>query len=169
MVRLLRLFRGLRGSTGLLRRLLLSKQETTLAAIFLLIAAVMVFASTAILVAEEGANGTIDTAEEAIWFTLSTMTTVGYGDVYPVTSAGRVVAALTMMAGIGIFGAFTALVASLLVKSSKVEGQMVELLDELRKQADSIESLRGEIRLLHKRDSVQSGLERVRDLNDTNH
>lgn len=54
LMRLLRLFRGLRGSAGILRGLFLQKQETTLAAIFLIIVAVGVFSSSAILIAEEG-------------------------------------------------------------------------------------------------------------------
>ena len=115
-VRLLRLFRGLRGSAALLRRLFASRRETTVIAIVLTLLVVTVFSSVAILVAEEGAGSNIDTAEKAIWWTLTTMTTVGYGDLTPVTTLGRAVAVLTMFSGIGVFGAFTALVASLLVR-----------------------------------------------------
>jgi len=106
-IRLLRLFRGLRGSAGLLRRLFASRRETTVIAIV---------PTVAILVAEEGSGSNIDTAEEAVWWTLTTMTTVGYGDLAPVTTLGRTVAVLTMFSGIGVFGAFTALIASLLVR-----------------------------------------------------
>ena len=140
-MRLLRLFRGLRGSAGILRRLFLQKQETTLAAIFLLIVAVGVFSSSAILIAEEGSGGPIDTAEEALWFTLSTMTTVGYGDVYPVTTFGRAVAALTVIAGVGIFGAFTALVASFLVTSSRADASNAELVAQMKALSQKLDAL----------------------------
>jgi voltage-gated potassium channel len=114
-VRILRLIRGLRGSAGLLRNLFARRQEAALATIVLILLVVAVFSSVAILVAEEGSGSDINTAEEAIWWTLSTMTTVGYGDLAPVTTLGRAVAVLTMFAGIGVFGGFTAFIASLLV------------------------------------------------------
>lgn len=115
-IRLLRLFRGLRGSAGLLRRFFAHRQETAVLAIVLTLLIVAIFSSVAILVAEDGSGSDIDTAEDAIWWTLTTMTTVGYGDLAPVTTLGRMVAVLTMFAGIGVFGAFTALVASMLVR-----------------------------------------------------
>ena len=79
-IRLLRLYRGLRGSAGILRRLFADRREATLLAIVLTLLFVMIFCSVAILVAEEGSGSNIDTAEDAIWWTLTTMTTVGYGD-----------------------------------------------------------------------------------------
>lgn len=75
-------------------------------------------------VAEEGSGSQVDTAEEAIWWTLTTMTTVGDGDIVPETTLGRAVAMLTMFAGIGVFGAFTALIASLLVQPKQDEGAL---------------------------------------------
>ena len=143
LVRLFRVFRGLRGSTGLMRRLLHQRQELTLAAISIFILLVVVFASAAMLIAEADSGSQIDTAEEALWFTLATMTTVGYGDIVPITTFGRVVAALTMVAGIGIFGAFTALVASLLVSSK--EHEMEEVQEELQKVSESMRVMHFEI------------------------
>jgi voltage-gated potassium channel len=49
---------------------------------------------------------------DAVWFVLTTLTTVGYGDKVPVTAGGKVVAALTMIAGLGLFGTFVSLVGS---------------------------------------------------------
>ncbi len=143
LVRLFRVFRGLRGSTGLMRRLLHQRQELTLAAISIFILLVVVFASAAMLIAEADSGSQIDTAEEALWFTLATMTTVGYGDVVPITTFGRVVATMTMVAGIGIFGAFTALVASLLVSSK--EREMAAVQEELRKVSETTRIMHLEI------------------------
>jgi len=134
-VRLLRLFRGLRGSAGLLRRLFASRRETTVIAIVLTLLVVAVFSSVAILVAEEGSGSNIDTAEEAVWWTLTTMTTVGYGDLTPVTTLGRAVAVLTMFSGIGVFGAFTALIASLLVQPKSEN----DALEKIAARLDAIE------------------------------
>ncbi|MEO6847667.1 MAG: ion transporter [Chthoniobacterales bacterium] len=148
LLRLLRLFRGMRGSTGLLKQLFLERQKSTLLAICVLAVIVIVFGSVGILVAEQGSRSQINTAQNALWFTLTTMTTVGYGDLVPVTNLGRAVAVLTMIAGIGIFGAFTALVASLLLSSSK-EGEEVDTMAvQLKNNADQIALLREEIQSL---------------------
>ncbi len=57
----------------------------------------------------------------ALWWTIVTVTTVGYGDITPVTIGGRLVAGITMIAGIGLLGILTASIASLMV-SIKLEG-----------------------------------------------
>ena len=54
----------------------------------------------------------IQTPGDALWWAMTTITTVGYGDRYPVTPEGRVVAAMLMTVGVGCFGVFTGLVAS---------------------------------------------------------
>jgi voltage-gated potassium channel len=58
---------------------------------------------------------------QALWWTIVTVTTVGYGDITPVTPGGRVVGAITMLAGIGLLGTFTAGLATFMV-STKLEG-----------------------------------------------
>ena len=63
-----------------------------------------------------GAN--IKTGGEAIWWGLVTITTVGYGDFYPVSTFGRLTGVFVMFAGIGIIGALASILASLLVSSS---------------------------------------------------
>jgi voltage-gated potassium channel len=58
------------------------------------------------------------TGADALWYALVTITTVGYGDYYPVTTAGRVTAMFIMFAGVGIIGALASILASLLVGGS---------------------------------------------------
>jgi voltage-gated potassium channel len=58
----------------------------------------------------EGAN--ILTFSDAIWWSVASVTTVGYGDRFPVTDDGRVTATLLLLVGIGLFSALTALLAS---------------------------------------------------------
>lgn len=71
-----------------------------------------------VLDAEENAPGSnLTTFGDAIWWALTTITTVGYGDHYPVTLLGRLVAAGLMIGGVAILGVVTASVASWLVQS----------------------------------------------------
>ena len=72
----------------------------------------ILFSSIAILQVENGADCNIKTAEDAIWWSYSTLTTVSYGELYPITSEGRIIAALLMAAGIALFGTFTGFIAS---------------------------------------------------------
>jgi voltage-gated potassium channel len=71
-----------------------------------------VFASIAMIQFETTADANIRTADDALWWAVSTMTTVGYGDTYPTTPEGRMVAVFLMAAGVGVFGTFSGLVAS---------------------------------------------------------
>jgi voltage-gated potassium channel len=63
----------------------------------------------------------ITTGGDAFWYSIVTITTVGYGDYYPVTAAGRITAMFIMFAGVGIIGALASILASLLVGSSAPE------------------------------------------------
>lgn len=76
----------------------------------------------AVLDAEENAPGAnITTFWDALWWAMTTITTVGYGDHYPVTAIGRLVAAGLMIGGIAVLGVVTASVASWLVEQVAVE------------------------------------------------
>ncbi|GAB4100370.1 potassium channel family protein [Sinomonas halotolerans] len=72
----------------------------------------------AVLDAEQNAEGAnITSFGDALWWALATITTVGYGDHYPVTVVGRLVAAGLMLSGIAVLGAVTASMASWLVEA----------------------------------------------------
>lgn len=79
----------------------------------------VIFSSIAILQVETDINSNIKTAEDAIWWSYVTITTVGYGDKFPVTTEGRLIAAILMTAGVGLFGTFTGFVASWFVSENK--------------------------------------------------
>jgi voltage-gated potassium channel len=70
-----------------------------------------------VLLFEENAKGSnIHNYPDALWWAIVTVTTVGYGDRYPTTEAGRAVATVLMLVGIGLIGVLTATVASVFVK-----------------------------------------------------
>jgi voltage-gated potassium channel len=63
----------------------------------------------------------IKTAEDAIWWALVTVTTVGYGDKLPVTTEGRIIAAFLMVTGVSLFGTFTGFIAAWFIGDKKKE------------------------------------------------
>jgi len=84
-----------------------------------LIAAVVTLFTGAwlVLLFEDHAKGAnIHSYPDALWWAVVTVTTVGYGDRFPVSAGGRIVAAVLMLLGIGLIGVLTATVASVFVK-----------------------------------------------------
>lgn len=78
---------------------------------------ILFVASLAVLDAERGARGaTITTFGDAFWWAITTVTTVGYGDRYPITTQGRFIAGGLMLAGIALLGIVTAALASWLLE-----------------------------------------------------
>ena len=113
LIRLLRLLRAVRSMRRLILFILDRRAEATFLAAALISILMVVFSSVAILQFEaDVAGANIHTAQDAMWWSYTTITTVGYGDRYPVTHEGRIVAALLMTAGVGLFGTWTGFVAS---------------------------------------------------------
>ncbi|MBA8792910.1 voltage-gated potassium channel [Friedmanniella endophytica] len=84
-------------------------------AVYVALSTVLVLYAGALaeLAAERGAPGAnIETFGTSLWWAVTTITTVGYGDVYPVTTEGRWVAAALMVAGVALLGVVTASLAS---------------------------------------------------------
>jgi voltage-gated potassium channel len=77
---------------------------------------IVLVASLAVLEAERGhPNTTIETYPSALWWAVCTVTTVGYGDLYPATAEGRLVALALMIGGLGLIGFTTGSLASWIV------------------------------------------------------
>ena len=91
--------------------------------ITILAAGVVLCVSSILMLQVEGrsADANIVTGGDALWWGFVTITTVGYGDFYPVTTLGRMVGVLVMFAGVGIIGALASILASLLVPPPKSE------------------------------------------------
>jgi voltage-gated potassium channel len=83
---------------------------------------VMVLCSAWLYIAEHGLNKTIESPFDALWWGVVTLTTVGYGDVTPVTTEGRIAAMVLMLLGISLFGAITATITSYLLSTDRRHG-----------------------------------------------
>ena len=80
-------------------------------------AATLFLGAWLVLLFEENAKGSnIHTYPDALWWAIVTVTTVGYGDRFPVSPGGRAVAVVLMLVGIGLIGVLTATVASVFIK-----------------------------------------------------
>ncbi len=90
-------------------------------------------------------SGTIGTASDALWWALVTITTVGYGDEVPVTEGGRIVATLTMIVGIGIFGVIAGSLASILAPRPRQTRFTDRGASEIGVIAEELQALRTEI------------------------
>jgi voltage-gated potassium channel len=75
------------------------------------------------LVEDVGESGRLHSFFDGLWWSSTTITTVGYGDVYPVTTAGRLIGVVTMGVGISAFAVVTAKVAEFLVRTSRDDQQ----------------------------------------------
>ena len=110
--RILRVLRAFRSLKYLAAHLFKNRVHGTFKTVALLAVLMMIFGSISILQVENTANSNIKTAEDAIWWSFVTITTVGYGDKFPVTTEGRVIAAFLMVTGVGLFGTFTGFITA---------------------------------------------------------
>lgn len=105
-------------------------------------------AALAILDAERGKpDANITSFSDAAWWAMTTITTVGYGDRFPVTGTGRLVAAAMMVAGIALLGVVTASVAAWFVERvAAVTQAETATRAEVEALASEVRELRSELR-----------------------
>lgn len=142
-LRILRLLRGLRAGKQLVEFLLNRRADSAFLATSFTALLITVCSSIAIYSFESEVNSNIQSRDDALWSAIVTITTVGYGDHYPVTSAGRIVAVITMVSGVGLFGAFTGFVASWFLEPSEAaqESEMDKLAQRLERIENQLEQL----------------------------
>ncbi|MBI2215012.1 MAG: two pore domain potassium channel family protein [Acidobacteria bacterium] len=121
-VRLLRLLRIVR--LGVRLKILANRMEqfageTSLPLLGIIVGAIMISGALGFHYLEFGVNQNVDSFEDSLWWAAATVTTVGYGDIYPVTTGGRLVAFLLMVSGIGAVGVFTAEIAAYVVRTKR--------------------------------------------------
>ncbi len=113
--RIVRVFRLLRwfGIRHLLHEIRNNRAGSALYLTVFLVIVVLESAGILILYAEaHNPQANITTASDAIWWGYVTITTVGYGDKYPVTKTGRLIGMMLLTAGVGLFGVLTGFLAN---------------------------------------------------------
>lgn len=144
--RLLRLLRGVRASMVLTEVVLMHRRQSVFLAASLTLLLILVSSSVLVLMVEaDAATGNIRSTEDAVWWAMTTMTTVGYGDRYPVTTEGRLVAAAVMATGVGVVGVLSGLFASWFMEPAQSNAQREEGLLELRALRQDIQELRARL------------------------
>lgn len=121
---ILRVIRLIRMSRSFLIPLIKQRKQATLASLLVAMVTILTFASIIILIVESGTEGAnIQTAEQAIWWALVTISTVGYGDFYPVSTAGHIVGGIVIVSGVSFFGVISGYMASVFVAPDESERQ----------------------------------------------
>lgn len=112
LIKLFRILRAFRSIKVLAHYVFKNRATGTFTTVGIITILVVIFSSISVLLVESAPTSNIKTAEDAIWWSLETVTTIGYGDRYPVTTEGRMIGVVLMFVGVGLFGTFTAYVAS---------------------------------------------------------
>ena len=127
-IKVLRLFRLIRvvrllhrhGGRTIVRTLIRDRAGSALLMVLLIGILVLQFGSVTMLHLELGAqDANIATASDALWYMIVTMSTVGYGDRYPVITAGRELGPFVLVVGVGIFGTLTGFLANFFLSPRK--------------------------------------------------
>jgi voltage-gated potassium channel len=112
LIRLLRILRAFRSTKHLVSHIYRNRPQGAFTTVSVIAILMVIFSAIAILQVETDPNSNIKTAEDALWWAYVIVTTVGYGDRFPVTTEGRIIGALLMTVGVGLFGTFSGFVAS---------------------------------------------------------
>jgi voltage-gated potassium channel Kch len=137
---------GRQGSRALLRSAAADVAGSSLLVALLATVIVIQYGSMAILRAEDGVDGAnIKSASDALWWSYVSITTVGYGDRYPVTNLGRWIGAAVLTVGVGLFGILTGFLANFFLtpRRSRRESKTnpnAELLNQIAELRRLIES-----------------------------
>lgn len=150
--RLIKVYRLLQdyGAKNIMRSLVKDKAGSALLMLLFIAILVLEFGSLLMLRLEANVQGAnITSASDALWYIIVTMSTVGYGDQYPITNPGRILGTVIIVVGVGIFGTLTGYLANLFLSPSakkqdtpsQLEAKLRELKELSARQAEAIAEL----------------------------
>lgn len=162
--RVIRLFMEF-GVRNLVREFVTHRAENALLTVGFLVLCVIEFGSLSVLSAERSSpNANITSPSDALWWVYVTITTVGYGDRFPVTNWGRWVGVVVMTAGVGLFGTLSGYLAQTFLSPSKAEPaeeSQVEATDPKQRLAEIMRMLEAQEQATAE---LKGKLEEVRNL-----
>ena len=154
--KILRLFRILRvyrlgkdyGGARMIREFFSNRGGSALLVLIFVMILILEFGGLFMLYIESKApEANIKTASDAVWYVYVTITTVGYGDRYPVTNMGRIVGTVIMTVGVGLFGTITAYLANIFIVPKEEEpltdtptGDFADLVGEIAEMKSLLQS-----------------------------
>jgi Ion transport protein len=155
LVRVMRLL-GEYGLRNIIRSFLKERANNALLVVIFMVLIVVEFGSMLVLYFEVNAQGAnITTGGDAVWWAFVSITTVGYGDKFPITTGGRAAAFLVLAAGVGLFGVLSGYLANFFLAPSSAEeptdaasdrvgasedATLLQMLDELEAQVAAVRS-----------------------------
>lgn len=175
--KILRIFRVLRvyrlmkafGAKRMIKEFIGNRGGSALLVLIFIMLLILEFGGLAMLWVESGApDANITDAGDAIWYVYVTITTVGYGDQYPVTNMGRIIGTIIMTVGVGLFGTITAFLANIFVAPDDDEetgpdtpaanlARLMAQMDEVKQMLLAYEQRNGD--LLTKLEQIEDALQ----------
>jgi voltage-gated potassium channel len=142
--RLVKVYRLLRdfGIRKIRDAIVKERADTALFILLFVTVLMLEFGSLGMLAIESQSTvSNITTAPDALWYMVVTLSTVGYGDQYPVTTEGRVLGAFVILTGVGIFGTLTGYLANFFLAPQKKKKKSNDGLSDICSQLDAIKEL----------------------------
>lgn len=148
--KILRLFRIVKaysmiseiGPRNVVKDFFKNKASSALYSVLFFVILLLEFGSIAVLYAESSdPNANIKSASDAIWWVYVTITTVGYGDKYPLTNSGRFIGMLVMFVGVGLFGVLTGFLANRFLSPDNTDEAPSLELQKIQNDLDEIKAL----------------------------
>ncbi len=167
-VRVVRLVRAV-GMKTLIDKALHDRAGSALYTVLVLCLVVIQYASIfELAVNRSSPNANIKTASDAVWYVIVTITTVGYGDEYPVTNAGRIVGVITMIVGVGLFGVLTGYLANTFLSPSSKKSEGVSTsestIEPSAQSSQASAALPTSVGLMAKLDQIQAEMAELKRL-----
>jgi voltage-gated potassium channel len=149
--KILRIFRILRvyrlgkvyGGSRMIKEFFSNRGGSALLVLIFIMILILEFGGLTMLYIESKApDANIKTASDAVWYVYVTITTVGYGDQYPVTNTGRILGIIIMTIGVGLFGTITAFLANVFIDPGDDEESSPGTIDDLTGLVGQIEEMK---------------------------